>query len=619
MGYHEIKYKVLSGNKMNTVRKDKYLYKEHKSRLKEMNKNKKCKCINKKENILILFFSVLIIVSSLVNIDKAIMPYCVSDEIGYWTAAAWINQVDWSPLMSHSQYYGWGYGVLLALVFNISNSVTRFKVAIVINACLLVCMFGILVKICNSFWIHNKVRNIFIAGMSTLYSYNLIFAHTNMCENFLALLFLFNIYAFMRFVKKPNWINFGIFTLVLLFEQATHLRSIVCVIALFLVLAYMLWEKKIHIKWVILFLGAVFVVLLIVYFVKDLLVADQYTSVKVLERLTGNEGVVSHLSVFRKAYSFEFWKELVISLIGILFYLICSTAYCIVAFINSMIVEVKSYYINCRTKVNNIDSNYFGKIYICLCFLGALAVDVINSMYPSRIDVLFYGRYVEYVLPIVICIGAKWLIENCENKKIIPIVAISMFSFAKILLIYLNKSQVKSSVILNVGWFSGWITKERINDYSYYTLYPALISFCIIIIFILFCKIKKVELACLVVAICWIVSAERGWINTVEPELKRMNEVIETSVEAKKMEGKLYCVIPINLSAQIEEFVDVSWLQYQMGKTTLYEIDVNDLDKVASHDAVIVWNRDKEYVIYKDKGDMIWNNSRFSIFKILNE
>ena len=131
-----------------------------------------------KRNIYYYFFMILITISSIWNIDKAIMPYCVSDEIGYWTAAAWINNFDWSPVMSHSQYYGWGYGILLSFIFKIPNPILRFRMAIVINAILLNLLFIFLVKICDLLFDNNdKKLNVIMAGMATCYSYNIIFAY----------------------------------------------------------------------------------------------------------------------------------------------------------------------------------------------------------------------------------------------------------------------------------------------------------------------------------------------------------------------------------------------------------------------------------------------------------
>lgn len=559
-----------------------------------------------------ILFSIVIIIACLINIDKAIMPYCVSDEIGYWTAAAWLNNVDWSPLMSHSQYYGWGYGILLALIFKIPDPIIKYRVAIIINSILLLFLFRLLTLINNILFISNKKEvNVFIAGMASLFSYNVVFAHTNMCENFLALLFVLCIYAFIKFIEKPNILYFLLFAFVLFLQNATHLRAIVCIIAVFPVLVYMICTRKINIKWLFIFIVTGILVNQGVYLIKDLLVQNEYTS-NTIERLTGNEGISTHLSIFEQARSLEFWYELIISFIGKIFYLMCATAFTIIGFFGDMIDDIRSKLVG-----NNKGNVYLSaKIYICFCFLGALAVDAIYTMRPYRIDALLYGRYVEYVIPVMICIGTNWLIKVCKNKKILLIALFSVSFLGKIVLNYLENTKIFTAIPLNVSWFSGWITENRINEYYYYTVFPMFISFCIILLFILLLRLNKVKLACSLVALCWIISAEYGWLNTVTPQIDRMNEVIETVYEVKNLNEKMHSVIPLSLNSNMEEFVDVSWLQYQMGETTLYEIDPNDLSEITTDLHVVIWNKDVNYNLFIEKGTVLWSNSRFSILRL---
>lgn len=567
-----------------------------------------------KGRVYCLFFSILIFISCVWNIDKAIMPYCVSDEIGYWTAAAWINNFDWSPLMSHSQYYGWGYGILLSLIFEIPDPVLRFRIAIVINAILLVLVFYFLCKICNLFFQDNdRNKNIFIAGMAVCYSYNIIFAHTSMCEVFLTFLFVVSIYVFMRCMEKREFIMFFIFGMLILLQFATHLRMLVCIIALFLIIIYMCCAHNIEKRNFFVLAICSFLAIIVVYFVKDLLVQSEYTSSYVSERLTGNEGVGQHLSVFRSSASPEFWYELFFSLEGKIFYLLCSTLFMIIGALIYVIGGIKHYYICKRVKTEvNADIYLPVKIYVCLCFLGALAVDAIYAKRPERIDGLLYGRYVENMLPVMICMGCYWVTKKCNNKKLFLVILFLFPFLGKITLLYLNNSGIKTSIPLNVGWFSGWITQDRLNDYFYYTVYPLIISCCLTVVFILLSRIN-VKLACTLVAISWIVSAENGWLNVVTPQLDRINEVIDAAYELKQFSEPYLCVIPESLMTDTEEFVDVSWLQYQVGTSTLYEIGMDGLANRTTDLCVIISKKDKNYDFYVERGIVLWSNNRFSI------
>ena len=131
----------------------------------------------------------------------------------------------------------------------------------------------------------------------------------------------------MKFVENPNRIHFFAFGILLILQLATHLRMLVCIIALIITITGMCCVQKIDIKRYLAFILLCSLVIIVVYFVKDLLVQSEYTSVYVSERLTGNEGVANHLSVFRSALDLEFWYELIYSLEGKIYYLLCSTLF----------------------------------------------------------------------------------------------------------------------------------------------------------------------------------------------------------------------------------------------------------------------------------------------------
>lgn len=567
-----------------------------------------------KKNKLYFFFVLLIIFSCTWNIDKAIMPYCVSDEIGYWTAAAWFNNFDWSPLMSHSKYYGWGYGVLLSIIFRISDPILRFRMAIIINTLLIILTFILLNNICNKFFSDsNKDVNIFIAGMASCYSYNIIFAHTSMSEIFLTFLFVLSIFTFIRYIEKPCLFRLLLFYIVILFEFATHLRTIVCIIAVFLTFTYMFLERNLTIKKLFIMLFCCFAIIIVVYAIKDLLVKSEYTSSYVSQRLTGNEGILSHLSIFKLAVSLEFWKQLLQSLGGKIYYLICSTAFTIIGAFFYIINNIKKHFIAKHTKQKNEENYIAVKLYIFLCFLGALAVDTICTVFPYRIDTIFYGRYVENMLPVIICMGSYWIMKVCNRKKVI-LLTILLFSFlGKTTLIYLHNLQIGGSIQLNVSWFSGWLTNDKLYNYFYYTVYPMFISCGLSLLFILLMR-KKPKLACLIITMGWLISAETGWLNVVNPQLNRMNDIIDASRELKRMEEPYYCVIPESLSTNGEEFVDVNWLQYQIGTSTLYEITAADIVSKTNNDLhIIISPLNENYDLYTQSGEVIWSNDRFSI------
>ncbi len=579
----------------------------------------KFKTIAKKllrENVYYIFFVVLIFVSCVWNLNSAVMPYCVSDEIGYWTAAAWINGVDWSPLMSHSQYYGWGYGILLSVIFGILDPISRFRLAIIINAILLIFVFFFLNKICNLLLKDNdKKINIFISGMATCYSYNILFAHTNMCEVFLTFLFVLNIYIFLKILERPKQFRILCLGILILLQFATHLRTLVCIIALCIVIVFMYFNRQINKKITFEIFFLCFGAIVVVYYVKTILIECEYTSSYVVERLTANEGsnVLSRISGM---FSVGFWHEFIYSLEGKLFYLLCSTSFFIIGALGYLFDSVKQYLASKNLILEAKEDIYLPvKIYICLCFLGALAVDTIYTLYSSksvRLDAFFYGRYVENVLPILICMGCHWIIKKGNDKRIFLCMIFLFSFFGNVSLLYVSRFEIKTSIPLNIAWFSGWLTQDKLSDCFYYTIYPLLLSSCLAIGFNIVSR-RNIKIACIIITISWIISAEKGWMNVIKPQFDRMSDIINTACELKRYEEPYLCVIPESLTTDVEEFVDVSWLQYQLGASTLHEINADELERRKEDICIIVNKKNRNYNFFIEDGIIVWSNSRFSV------
>lgn len=139
----------------------------------------------KKSGFVTLLVAIIVILVYLFRIQIMKTPY-YSDELGYWAAGAWMNGIDWSPVFSRSAYYGWGYGVILAPLFLISNSAIRFQAAVFINIMLMLCSYLLLVSINAHIFPHIKKYMIsIVSGTTILYSYNIVYAHLTMCESVL--------------------------------------------------------------------------------------------------------------------------------------------------------------------------------------------------------------------------------------------------------------------------------------------------------------------------------------------------------------------------------------------------------------------------------------------------
>ena len=93
-----------------------------------------------KERALFLFGCLLILFTALVHINELNGIHIINDEIGYWSNTANILGYSWKNVCS--QYYSYGYSLLLIPIFFITDNVgIMYKLAILENAFLLLCSY----------------------------------------------------------------------------------------------------------------------------------------------------------------------------------------------------------------------------------------------------------------------------------------------------------------------------------------------------------------------------------------------------------------------------------------------------------------------------------------------
>lgn len=73
-------------------------------------------------------YNLILLVIIISQIKYASGPVIMPDEVGYWAAGATFAGLNWSGVMYMSPYYGYGYGFILSILFNIfDDSVKMFQ------------------------------------------------------------------------------------------------------------------------------------------------------------------------------------------------------------------------------------------------------------------------------------------------------------------------------------------------------------------------------------------------------------------------------------------------------------------------------------------------------------
>lgn len=568
----------------------------------------------KQEKILLFIESFIILIAGIYNIGKLGNPYFTPDETGYWAAGAWMRGIDWSPVFSHSAYYGWGYGLILSPFFVVKNSVLRFQCAVLLNAIFLVVSFFLLVQVCEQlFDTVEKKKIILAAGLTVLFPYNIVYAHLTMCEVFLMMCFLISVKAFLIFCRNQSEIAMVVFVLSLFLQLATHLRTLAFLIAASIAILFMMVTKKISIRNIILFVSGIVIIWVIVNYVKENLLLGQYTSDIGTIRHKGNESVASGLKIFTYYSVAETVEALIYSIIGKSYYLIAGSfffvlwgfKYLLGNVWDSLKKAVRRENTQCQWKVYTL-------WYIFFSFLGAFGIDCIAMMFTGRIDNLFYGRYVENTVSILICIGIIKVLE--KRISWIEVSFWSAYLLAGALILYNRIQNLEISVALPLqsSGLAIFFPKNNRQYANLFTFYAVLVVILLSFIFYYFVK-KNEKIAFAIISLVWCIGSYNTLTSNVYPEIKRMNYIIEAIEEVKAYDRDIYTLIPEDRNRYVAAWVDACWMQFQLGEQTLDVVEEKNLQELKEKQLLIISKAYPNAEKIVQNCNFMWENERVYI------
>lgn len=351
----------------------------------------------------ILYFHILcsciIAIVCLWNINKLSSPNFVPDEMGYWTAGAWFNGLNWSSVMSNSGYYGFGYGMLLAFLFVLPDSVMMYRVAVMLNVGMLIGIYFILCYFGKKMFV--KVADTTIAIVClvvSLYTYHIVYSQLTQAEIFVTLLFLLSCVQLYRYFERPTIRKIVTFSVCVMLLFATHFRTVVLLPVTILTL--LIFIKFGRGKWKdILICGFIICIgVIIVLIIKRQLVLGEYTSLS--GAIQTHNDFSSRSGVLYSLLTLDGIMRLILGMISRLYYCGCATfglSYVGVYQIIKNIVRA--------AKEKNSNEMIFVKVYIILSTIAGMAIGSMSMMYPNRIDQILYGRYFENYVAVCILIG----------------------------------------------------------------------------------------------------------------------------------------------------------------------------------------------------------------------
>lgn len=362
------------------------------------------KQIVKKINPYLLFILLIIFCIFQYGIHKICGFTLYPDEFGYWASAAGAVGYDWSEVASMGPYYSFGYSLILIPVLWIwGGGVAAYRAAIAINT-ILVCAGMLLLKglMKRIFPNISEIKNTFISGIAAMYPPWIFYMQMTLAESLLMLLFIAITYLLVCLIQKPNIITAGLLAVVFIYSYSVHMRLVGMILAGIAVLV--LWGLKSPAirKHLLIFLAVLAIACGAVLFIKRNVILNVFTYADADELSVHGYG--SQLLKIRQLVSPEGIFSLLVEMLAKIFYLGLSSFGIFYWTFWWSIKETVGIFRKIIHKKPCYIQNYLG----VFLFLSIMAEILISSIFlhdSVRIDTLIYGRYNEFLMPVIMAFG----------------------------------------------------------------------------------------------------------------------------------------------------------------------------------------------------------------------
>lgn len=341
------------------------------------------------------------------GISKSYGFYFPADEFCYWSYAAGLAGYDWSDIASLGSYYSYGYSLILLPVFLIfKDGVIAYRAAMVVNIALLAVCFFILQKMGRTFY----------AAAAVFYPTWLFYAGTTFAEILLVTLYLTTCMLLLKYLQTDNKRYMALMLAVMFYMYLVHLRAIgVLVSGTAVLLLYNIRKYSIR-KYImrnggrkvrsVLVPAAAAAVILAVGLLMGLFIKNYWTGMVYGDTADTLKNANDYAGQFEKIayiFSIEGLKNLIISVSGKILYL-----------------GLASYgiaYFGIIYAVRRVREKKYFPLFVLLTTVAALMICAIYTIRPGRVDTLTYGRYHEYVMPVLLMMGIKELCSKALSAK----------------------------------------------------------------------------------------------------------------------------------------------------------------------------------------------------------
>lgn len=550
-------------------------------------------CIQRRYDIL---FTLLLFCIACHGISKSYGFYFPADEFGYWSYAAGLAGYDWSDIASLGSYYSYGYSLILLPVFLIFKSgVTAYRAALFVNFALLAVCFFILQKMGKTFY----------AAVAVFYPTWLFYAGTTFAESLLVTLYLVICLMFLKYLQTEKKRYLALMLVTMLYMYSVHMRAIgILASGIIALIIYSIKKGGKRVRYMLALAAGMALV-----FAAGLLIKNYWTALvygdtaSTLKNANDYAGQIDKIvSIFTK----EGFKNLVISVSGKFLYL--------------GLASFGTAYFGLVYAIRGVREKKYFPLFVLLSTLAALMICAIYTIRPGRVDTLTYGRYHEYVMPILIMMGIKELRRRnrtvkrtaCGIAVMLVLEAVMTWLVTLSLRAYGQRSFF-GNTICGISWLYDRENFEPVLYYwKVYLIYAVLTAVVCMGMWWIGRRRGREVFLMLLVAAQIIISIR---LSTMYVDPSRFGCYRDTLVMQKIQELNPDGNRKVYYSTGGEDYGNIGILQFMMRDTQIHIVKKNyDLDSQEESDILLLDYRSGQAQTLEEKYDSHLTNGHFTLY-----
>lgn len=351
-------------------------------------------------------------------------PIAYEDEMGYWGHAANLTGNTWSGVMDNIAWYSFGYSLFLVPLFLIfGDMLTMYRAAVILNIVFSLLSFYLAYKVIRKteIFAEDAIMESMLAFLATSYSAGIFHSYIAWTETLLSFLVWLILYEMILFEEKPAIWKGMVLGAIAGYGYMVHNRMLAVILAVLLICVVLVWKKRIKFHQLLCMLAVMLVFMLAGSVIKDYLCSLMSNNADILEtganvEIRQTNTWADEIAKIRKIVSPEGIGRLILNTIGQIWELLSST-YFIIGF--GVVFCVKNVIKSLKTDGTKISLFLFP----VLALLATMSMTSISFIREStlalkggamRIDTLFFGRYNDIIVPVVILMGLLMMRQAYE-------------------------------------------------------------------------------------------------------------------------------------------------------------------------------------------------------------